>query len=369
MKIKSVNTYILDIPTIRPHQLAMTTITVQSIVVAQVIDTEGLEGWAEVATIGGASYGEGTPEAIKVNIDKYITPHLIGQYPKMFNRVMNDVKKLVRGNHFAKAVVEGAMIDLAARQKGVPAYELLGGKIHDSLPLAWTLASGDTDRDIEEAKEMLHLKRHKIFKLKIGTGDPWKNVEHVLKIIDAVGDQARITVDVNQAWDEDTAVYCIEALEDGGVSMIEQPLPTWNYEGMSRLTKRFKVPILSDESSTSLQDTYRIIKNRSGNSLALKPAKHGGLLETQKVAAVAEGAGFGLYGGTMIETTLGNAVCASVYSTIPKFEFGVELFGPFLFKDKFTAEDIKWANYELIIPNGPGFGVEVDKEKVKFYAR
>lgn len=369
MKIRSVNVYILDIPTVRPHQLAMHTITAQSIVVACIINEEGLEGWAEVATIGGASYGEGTPEAIKANIDTYITPHLIGKDPVYFDKIMYDVSKAVRGNHFAKAVVEAAMVDLLAKSKGIPAYELFGGKIHHSLPLAWTLASGDTGKDIEEAKEFLHIKRHKIFKLKIGKGDPYKNVDHVLKIIAAVGDQARITVDVNQAWDETTSNYCIEALQEGGVSMVEQPLPTWNFEGMARLTERFRVPIMADESATSVQQVFQIAKHRYGNSMALKPCKHGGLTETKKVAGIAEGAGFGLYGGTMIESSLGTAVCASIYSTISEFEFGTELFGPLLFKDKITVNDIKFENFDIVIPDGPGFGMEIDKEKVKHYAR
>ena len=369
MKIRSVDIFILDIPTVRPHQLAMHTIIAQSIVVARITNEDGLEGWAEVATIGGASYGEGTPEAIKANIDQYITPHLIGKDPLYFSKIMYDVSKAVRGNQFAKAVVEAAMIDLLARSKNVPAFELLGGKIHDSLPLAWTLASGDTAKDIEEAKEFLQQKRHKIFKLKIGKGDPYKNVNHVLKIIAAVGDQARVTVDVNQAWDETTANYCIEALQDGGVSMVEQPLPTWNYEGMARLTQRFKVPIMADESANSVHEVYQIAKHRFGNSIALKPCKHGGLIETKKVAAIAEGAGFGLYGGTMIESSLGTAVCASVYATIPEFEFGTELFGPMLFKDKITVNDIQFENFEVVIPDGPGFGMEIDLEKVKHYSR
>ena len=109
--------------------------------------------------------------------------------------------------------------------------------------------------------------------MKIGKGDPYKNVEHVRQIKQAVGDQARITVDVNQAWDEDTANYCIAALEDGGVSMVEQPLPTWNYEGMSRLTARFKVPIMADEAANSIQEVFQIAKHRAGNCIALKPCK------------------------------------------------------------------------------------------------
>lgn len=369
MKIRSVEVYIIDLPTIRPHQLAMHTIVEQTIILARVMDEEGAEGWAEVATIGGASYGEGTPEAIKVNIDTYIAPLIIGKNPVHYNKIMHEVSLNVRGNNFAKAVVESAMVDLVARRRNIPAYELFGGQIHKSLPVAWTLASGDTNKDIEEAKESLHQKRHNIFKLKIGKGNPYKNVEHVLKIIEAVGDQARITVDVNQAWDETTATYCIEALQEGGVSMVEQPLPAWDNEGMSRLTDRFKVPIMADESLNSLQDSFQIAKHRAGNSFALKICKHGGMTQTKKVAAIAEGVGFGLYGGTMIESSLGTAICAQLYSTIPKFEFGTELFGPLLFKENITLNQIKYENYEIIIPDGPGFGMEIDMEKVKHFSR
>lgn len=117
-----------------------------------------------------------------------------------------------------------------------------------------TLASGDTERDIREAlKKCLRLVGINL-KLKIGSGDPDENVEHVKKIIDAVGDRAKVTVDINQAWDEYTAVRCIKKLEEYGVNMVEQPLPVSDYEGMSRLTERFDVSIMADESATYVQD-------------------------------------------------------------------------------------------------------------------
>jgi L-alanine-DL-glutamate epimerase-like enolase superfamily enzyme len=137
--IDSVNTYICDLPVKRTHQLAMTTITTQAIVIAIIKDKSGRTGVSEVATIGGASYGDSTVEAIKANIDKYIVPHLIDQNPMHFNKIMTTVSKHLRGNYFAKAAVETALIDLAAKQREMPAYELFGGKIHDSPPLAWTL--------------------------------------------------------------------------------------------------------------------------------------------------------------------------------------------------------------------------------------
>lgn len=369
MAIKEFKTYILDMETVRPHQLSMHTITSQAIIVGRAIDEDGTEGWSEVANIGGIAYGEQTPEAIKINIDTYLADMVIGREAIDFNKIMRDIGKAAKGNNYSKAVVEGALIDLAARQRNIPAYELLGGKVQSSIPLAWTLASGNTDRDIEEAKHMLEIKRHHIFKLKIGTGDPDANVEHVRKIIEAVGDQAKVTVDINQAWDEDTSIRCIQKLEEYGVNMVEQPLPVWNYAGMARLTERFDVPIMADESATYLPDCYRIVEQRAGNSMALKPCKHGGLLETIKVAGVCEAAGFGLYGGTMIESSLGSAMALAAYATMPNFEFGTELFGQFLFKDRITVEELEVKDFELVIPDGPGWGLTVDIDKVKKYAR
>lgn len=369
MKIHSVDVHVVDLPTIRPHHLAMHTIVTQTIVLACIKSEDGVEGWAEVATIGGASYSEESPEVIKAIVEKYIEPLIIGKDPTNFDAVMHYVSQHVVGNYYAKALVESAMVDLVAKTKNIPAYELFGGQCHTSLPVAWTLASGDTEKDIEEARQCLEERRHNIFKLKIGIGDPRKNVEHVIKIKEAVGDAGSVRVDVNQAWDEVTALYCIEALEAGGVDLIEQPLVHWNNEGMSRLTSRFKVPIMADESLGNVQEAYQLAKRRAGNVFALKIGKAGGLTATKKTAAIAEAAGIALYGGTMIESSLGSAICAQLYSTIPEMSFGTELFGPLLFKDNITVNQLEFENFEIVIPQGPGFGMEIDKEKVKHYSR
>lgn len=369
MKIHSLEVHIVDLPTIRPHHLAMHTIVTQTIVLACMRSEDGIEGWGEVATIGGASYFEESPEVIKLTIEKYISPLLIGKNPINFDALSHMIGIHVKGNYFAKALVEATMVDLVAKYKNVPSYELFGGQCHTSLPVAWTLASGDTVRDIEEAKHCLETKRHNIFKLKIGKGDPKKNVAHVIKIKEAIGGAGSVRVDVNQAWDEATSLYCIEALEDGGVDLIEQPLMSWNNEGMSRLSSRFKVPIMADESLGTIQEAYQIAKNRAADVFALKVPKAGGLTATKKVAAIAEASGIPMYGGTMIESSLGTAICAQLYSTIPEMKFGTELFGPLLFKDNITVNQIEYENFEIIIPNGPGFGMVMDKEKVKHYSR
>ena len=80
----------------------------------------------------------------------------------MFDQFHDVKEKADKGNAFAKSAVEMALIDAVARMLGLPAWQLLGGRRHDSLPLAWTLASGDVARDIEEAQLRLQQHRHRL---------------------------------------------------------------------------------------------------------------------------------------------------------------------------------------------------------------
>lgn len=361
--------YLVELPIVRPHQLSMHTITKQSVVFVKLTDEDGETGWGEAATIGGASYEEMTPEAIKVNLEHYFLPFLLYQDPSAYGELMQTLQKNIKGNRFAKGAVESALLDLYGKQLQLPVYQLLGGKKHDRLRVAWTLASGDTGKDIEEAKELLHQRRHNIFKLKIGSGDPRQNIQHVLSIKKALGDEVRITVDVNQAWDEQTANECLPFLQDGGVAMVEQPLPDWNEDGMKRLTQKFSLSIMADESARSIQDVFRVAKNHSADSISLKIPKHGGLTETKKAAAIAESAGLQLYGGTMIDTALGTAAAAHVYATLPAFAFDTELFGPLLYQDQISFNAIQYENHQLIIPKGPGLGIELDEDKINHYSK
>ncbi len=76
--IERVTAIILDIPTVRPHVLAMATMQTQAIVLVFIQRSDGIRGVGEATTIGGLTYGEESPEGIKVAIDTYLAPLLIG---------------------------------------------------------------------------------------------------------------------------------------------------------------------------------------------------------------------------------------------------------------------------------------------------
>ena len=152
LKVNRIETFLVDLPTIRPHVLSMATMHRQTIVIVRIHCSDGSSAIGEGTTIGGLSYGEESPESIKLAIDTYFAPILRSAIPPGSARPWRRSARVVVGNHFAKSAVETALLDAMGKRVGLPVSELLGGRHRDGLPVAWTLASGDTDKDIEEAE-------------------------------------------------------------------------------------------------------------------------------------------------------------------------------------------------------------------------
>ncbi|MDQ0477236.1 MULTISPECIES: muconate/chloromuconate family cycloisomerase [Chryseobacterium] len=369
IKITRIETFIVDLPTIRPHHLSMAVMRNQSMVIIRLFSSDGIEGIGEATTIGGISYADEFPEGIKLAVDTYFTPLLLNQDSTNINFLMKLLDKNISGNNFAKSGIETALLDAHSKRLGVPLHNLFGGAISENLPVLWTLASGDTDKDIEEAKKSISDKKHQVFKLKIGSKKPEEDIKHVAAIKNALGADIKITVDVNQAWSEQVAKRAIQKLQDAGVDLIEQPLAKHNFEGLARLTSYFEVPIMADEAVATVQDAFKLAKLNAASVFALKISKSGGLTNIARQAAIAQGAGISLYGGTMLEGTIGTVASAHIFSTLTNLDWGTELFGPLLLTDDIVKKPITYQNFSLEIPKGIGLGVELDMNQVEKYKR
>jgi len=368
-RIEDVETVIVDLPTVRPHQLSMTTMKGQTLMIVRIRMSDGIVGIGEGTTIGGLAYGPESPEGMKVAIDTYITPVLLQSDPNRIGPTMGAINKAAQGNNFAKCAVETALVDALGKRNRLTASELLGGRFHDRLPVAWTLASGDTGADIAEAEEMLAKRRHNIFKLKIGRGDPQENIAHVAAIKRALGDRASVRVDVNQAWSEAVASRCLPLLRDAGVELVEQPVALRNISGLARLARETCVAIMADEALSGPETAFQLAQLAAADVFALKIAQSGGLFATARVAAIAEAAGIGLYGGTMLEGGVGTAASAHLFSTFPRLEWGTELFGPLLLTEEILEEPLQYGEFSLKVPTGPGLGISIDEDRLSRFRR
>ncbi|WER47472.1 muconate/chloromuconate family cycloisomerase [Cupriavidus sp. WKF15] len=367
--ITSVEAILVDLPTIRAHQLAMATMQQQTLVIVRLRCSDGIEGIGEATTIGGLSYGDESPEGIKLTIDTYLAPALAGEDATNVHAAMARLNKVARGNRFAKSALETALLDAQGKRLGVPLATLLGGAVRTTLPVLWTLASGDTAKDIDEAERLLAERRHNTFKLKIGRRSVRDDVAHVSAIKRALGDRARVTVDINQAWNEADAAGGIAMLEAAGIDLIEQPTPREQRTALARLAARFVVPVMADEAVCGPEDAMELARIGGADVFALKIAKSGGIFGMLRTAAVGDAAGIALYGGTMLEGSVGTIAAAHGFCTLPQLAWGTELFGPLLLKDDIVVERPTYRDFSLHLPEGPGLGLALDEDKLAHYRR
>jgi len=137
--IISVEATIIELPTIRPHKLSMATMRSQTMVIVKITSDDDIIGWGEATTIAGMNYGPESPEAMKLSIDQYIAPLILGKDASTLNALMHLINENVKGSTFAKAGIETALLDALGKKLNVSVAQLLGGSVRKELPVLWTL--------------------------------------------------------------------------------------------------------------------------------------------------------------------------------------------------------------------------------------
>jgi muconate cycloisomerase len=369
LSIVSIQSTIVDVPTVRKHKLSSLSVTAQSYVIVQLRLANGVMGIGEAATLGGPLWAEESVESIKATIDTYLAPALVGAPANRIVAARARMDAAAKRNNAAKGAIESALFDAVGITLGVSAAQLLGGVVRDSVPVLWTLATGDPDQEIEEAERKISSRLHNTFKVKIGAQSPETDLTRMRKLARALEGRARLIVDANQAWDETTALRCLPVLADLGICLVEQPVPAWNIAGMARLRARANVPLMADECVFSAHDMLDVVRAGAADVVSLKIVKHGGLLATRDVAAVAEAAGLGLYGGCLLESSIGAAAHLQVFAGLATLGWGCEHFGPQILTGDLVTEPLRFADFHIHLPAGPGLGVTLDPDRLQRYAR
>lgn len=369
LTIHTIKSTIVDVPTVRQHKLSSLSVTAQSYVIVELRLANGVTGIGEAATLGGPRWSEESVESIKATIDTYLAPALIGSAADRLVTARVRMDEAAKRNNAAKSAIESALFDAVGKTLNVRAVQLLGGAVRDKVPVVWTLASGDPVQEIEEAESKIAARLHNTFKVKIGAQPPEADMARMRRLALALQGRATLIVDANQAWDETTALRCLPALAEIGVTLVEQPVPAWNVQGMARLRTRSTVPLMADESVFSTHDMLDIVRAGAADVVSLKLVKHGGLLATRDVAAVAQAAGIGLYGGCLLESSIGAAAHLQVFAGLRELTWGCEHFGPQILTGDLVTEPLRFEDFHIHLPTGPGLGVTLDQAQLRRYER
>ncbi len=367
--IQKVETQIVDLPLKRIHKFSATSITTKAYLLVRIYSVNGLMGIGEATTPGGPWWAGEAIESIKVMIDEYFAPCLVGEDALNISHLMGKLDKVAVYNTFAKAAIEMSLLDLKGRALDVPVYHLLGGLCRDSSRVIWPLAMGDPTADIEEAERIMDDNIAHDFKVKMGYLPPKDDVHYLGELCKGLCNKATVRGDLNAAWDEIQARTWLPVLEDQGMHLIEQPMQSWNRTGMARVREMIKMPILADESVCTIQDALDLVTLAAADAFSFKPLKSGGLLVCQKIAAIASAAGVSCYAGTFLESSIGTASMMHLVAASPNIDYGNELVGPIWLADDLVQEPVEYRDNHVWVKHGPGLGIDLDEDKVKKYTR
>ena len=215
----------------------------------------------------------------------------------------------------ARNALDCALWDLDAKSSGVAAHALAGLPEPAAATTAFTISVA-SPQEMAAAAERANWRP--VLKIKLaGAGDPAR-----IAAVRAAAPQATLIVDANEAWTDAELPFYLEACAEAGVALVEQPLPAGRDAALARLERI--VPVCADESVHARQGLAELADRY--DAVNMKLDKTGGLTEMLAMAAAAEAAGFSLFIGCMVATSL---AMAPALLLAPRAKF-VDLDGPLL---------------------------------------
>ncbi|MEU7959564.1 mandelate racemase/muconate lactonizing enzyme family protein [Micromonospora humida] len=353
MTIAVVRTHRLSAPLHTPFVTALRRTTTVETLVVEVTDADGRSGFGEapqVWQVTGASVA-GAESCVR----DVLAPAVVGRDADDVLARCAEVAAAVAGNEAARAALDVALHDLAARRLGVPLVRLLGGTAL-RVPTDVTLAAG-TGADLAVAARQRCDEGFDVLKLKVGT-DAAGDLERVRAVRAAVGPQVRLRLDANQGWTPREAVRVIRGVEDAGldVELVEQPVARWDLDGMAWVADRVDVPILADEAVFGVRDLVAVIRRRAADLVNVKLAKCGGLRPARTLLELAREHGMGTLVGSMMESQVGVGAAASLAAAYRTSAVS-DLDAAWWLAWSPVRGGLRYEGATVVLPDAPGLGI------------
>ncbi|MDQ3725514.1 MAG: mandelate racemase/muconate lactonizing enzyme family protein [Actinomycetota bacterium] len=191
-----------------------------------------------------------------------------------------------------------------------------------------------------------------------------EDVEQVRAVREAVGPKARIRVDVNEAWDLETAKRALAELEPLEIELAEQPVA--GLEAMAELAASTSIPLAADESVASRVEAEEAVAAGACAYTGIKLSKVGGPEEALAIADILPA-----YVTSALDGPVGIAAGAQVALSLTqtgrpeRLELAHGLATQRLFASTIAAVECELRDGMLRLPPGPGLGVEIDEKALE----
>lgn len=365
MKITSIDAYAVSVPIEAPirHSYGVHLAFTRTIV--EVHTDEGITGLAETAASPDQVTSVGAATIGVHPFDLEVIRHRIS------GRFYWSQEPLVA------AALEIACIDVMAKALGEPAYRILGGKVRDAMSVAAYLfyryasgAQGDVttpDEMCAHAKSLVDRFGFRTLKLKGGVQDPEIEVRTVERLRETLDPETRLRFDPNAAWVPATAAQYAPRFEAVGLEYYEDPAA--GVEGMASVRSRTRLPLATNMCVVDFPELVPAVRRGAIDVVLSDPWYWGGPTRTRTLAHMCHVLGITVGMHSSIELGIGMAVMAHTGVTIPNLTLAADAHYHHATDDIIAGDMLLPKDGAVTPPEGHGWGVELDPDKIGKYRR
>lgn len=338
--------------------------------IVEVETDDGLVGLGEMG--GGGESAEALIRSLK--------PYLAGRDPAKLEEmrfvIANPTASLYNNRTQLLAAIEFACLDILGQAWNVPVHQILGGKLRDRVPFASYCffryanpKSGEGEvRTAEQvvafAREMKQTYGFTTHKLKAGVFHP----DHELMLYRALADsfpQDRVRFDPNGVMSTEQAIRFGQAIEDLNNDYLEDPV--FGMNGMRRVREKVRVPLATNTVVVNFEQLAANVLDTAVDVILLDTTFWGGIRPCIKAAGVCETFQLGVAVHSSGELGIQLATMLHLGVVIPNLSFAADAHYHHLTDDIVKGGLMRYENGSIAVPDGPGLGVKLDREKLKEY--
>jgi len=270
--------------------------------------------------------------------------------------------------------IEHALWDLLGKVAGLPVYKLLGGYRTEVRAYCSTGSILSPQEHVDQAWDA-YRRGYRAIKLRLHRPELADDLLVVRAVREALPADMAIMADANQAqnhyWSRTVAIEAARALEEIGVVWLEEPMPVYDVEGLQELRSKVEIPIAGGENQYGLYAFRQCVERGQYDILQPDVNGCGGMLEWTRIAALCEAHLMPCIphvwsNGLVLACTL-HAIAA--VPNAPWAECTDDVWWPAPTRDRLLTEPHHIVEGMIHIPQGPGWGVELDWEYVEAQAR
>lgn len=293
-------------------------------------------------------------------------------------RIRNSMYHLGVGNQLTACLagINVALWDAIARGFGVRVCDLLGGcgRSRVAAYASTGFFSDDPDRQLGHMLQEAAAEPYAGAKIKIGRGIR-DDVARVRRAREVLGPDRLLMVDINGAYTADLALECARAIEPFDVHWIEEPLPPGDLRGYAELRARSPIPLAAGEAHHAVRDFRALIDGRCIDIVQPSIPGVGGLTEAKRIATLAQAQNLRIaphvWGGAIGLATALQFIATlpeSPHTTHPPYPLMLEYdMSDNALRTRLVRDPPRLEAGHVVLPEGPGLGVELDREAVERY--